>query len=330
MCVIAVYPRNVKFNYGELKHCFTNNPDGAGVMWQENGHVHIRKGFMKQKALFRFLRTLPDDVDRVIHFRIATSGKISVACCHPFPVVNDYKKMMNADIVTPVAYAHNGILTEYTPKKGIKSPYSDTMVFGKEVLDHLTKMNISLFDPVIDDMIEATINGDRMVIMNSNEFVTMGRFLKSSSGAIYSNASYSYNKHSYVYSCSTGSPTNKYKPMTLQYEMYDSIVSFVIKFDFDPSETYFTGWTNTDYEDFLVSNLEELGVSVDDVTFNITKQNHLIYEVCCVAYWTGLQFPLYNIYDGKTFNDFWHDENGIRNTPVHGTVTDLTFDDKAF
>lgn len=355
MCVIAFYPKGLPFNNGELKNCFKNNPDGAGVMWQDGGKVHIKKGFMKQKAFFKFLKTLPTDVDRVLHFRIATSGKVSGACCHPFPVANDFKTMMQTEIEVPVAYAHNGVLTDYTPKEGMKSPFSDTMVFGKEVLDHLVQKHVDLFDPVIDVMIESTIDGDRMAIMNGHEVVTMGKFITSTvSGAQYSNGSYSYDRSlwkSYTYgggyydtcgyyhvcpNANTTAPkresrrkdTKDSKSTTIVKEADDglSCVSFMAKITFNPSDHGLAGYIRNDYEQFVLDNLEAYNVYGLDLNISAIGEHSMTFTVECMMYADDALAQFYNVYEGKTFSDVWESNDSLHSVSVDIAISDVNFD----
>lgn len=344
MCVIAVYPKGLPFNTGELKNCFKNNPDGAGVMWQDGNKVHIKKGFMEQKSLFKFLKTLPTNVDRVIHFRIATSGKVSGACCHPFPVVNDFKTMMKTEIEVPVAYAHNGVLIDYTPKEGMKSPFSDTMVFGKEVLDHLVRRHIDLFDPVIDVMIESTIDGDRMVIMNDHELVTMGKFITSKvSGAQYSNTSYSYDRSLWKYTggyydtcgyyhvggytnetTAKNSKSSKSTVTVVKEDDDDNIyVSFTAEITFDPSKL--VGYTRNDYDQFIFGNLEEFNIYGINSTITAVGDHSMTFSVECMAYADEMITPFYNIYEGLAIHDAWASNNALRKVDVDIAISDLDF-----
>lgn len=187
MCVIAVYEKGLVLNENELKNCFTGNPNGAGLMYQKDGKVHIEKGFMKWETFWEAAKRLPSDVDRVFHFRIATSGKISAACCHPFPVCDDYKKMSLASCDTPMGFAHNGVLDDFEPKKGMKSTYSDSMKFGKEVLFHLGNL---LNERSVRDLIELYTTS-RFAIMTPKNTYMIGSWEQSrESGAFYSNTSY--------------------------------------------------------------------------------------------------------------------------------------------
>ena len=200
MCVIAVYNKGLNLNKTELENCFTVNPDGAGLMYQEKGRVHIIKGFMDFTSFWAVASALPIEVDRVFHFRIATSGKISEGICHPFPICNDYKRMKLVDTTIPYAVAHNGVLANYAPKNGLNADRSDTMVFIKEVLDGLGHGGL-IENEVVRDLLEE-FTTSRFAIMSARNVYLIGSFEQSrDSKAIYSNSSY---KHSYSYGCGYG------------------------------------------------------------------------------------------------------------------------------
>lgn len=188
MCVIAVYGKGLVLDKEELRACFENNPDGAGYMVQTAKGVHIEKGFFTFNAFWNAVKNLPVDKDRVLHFRIATSGKISVNCCHPFPVTSDYKKMAMAKTDSLMGFAHNGVLQDFTPKSGMKSSKSDTMVFNHELL---SKIGPSIMkNEGIQNLLEL-YTPSRFVVMDSTDAVMIGDWYNSpKSGAWYSNTSY--------------------------------------------------------------------------------------------------------------------------------------------
>lgn len=204
MCVIAVYEKGLALNELELKTCFNGNPNGAGLMYQKDGLVHIEKGFMTWEKFWEAAKKLPSNVDRVFHFRIATSGKISAACCHPFPICDDYKKMSLAHCDTPMGFAHNGVLGDFEPKEGMKSTYSDSMKFGKEVLFHLGNL---LNERSVRDLIELYTTS-RFAIMTPKNTYMIGSWEQSrESGAFYSNSSYVGTRY---FDCMSAKDFNKY------------------------------------------------------------------------------------------------------------------------
>ena len=190
MCVIAIYEKNLELNKEELKNCFKKNPDGAGFMYfdRKANKVHISKGYFTFDELWKQLEILPVDVDRIIHFRIATSGAINTSTCHPFPVCDDYKQMGRGEIFCDEGLAHNGILYEYTPKKGMKSRHSDTMCFVKQMVHPLGE---AIMNKQVQDLLEEHTMRNKFAILNHDQLVVLGDFEQSrDSLALYSNSSY--------------------------------------------------------------------------------------------------------------------------------------------
>lgn len=213
MCVIAVYKKGIEFDYEELRNCFYGNPDGAGFMYQDKHGVQIHKGFMDVESLIQELEKLPTTMDRVVHFRIATTGKISPATCHPFPVSKSFKAMGKEKYHTNIGVAHNGILRDFEPKNKMKAEYSDTMNFVKNVLFDLEKSNM-LHTQTGQYLIDKALDNSKLAIMTKNRLQLHGDWQASKkSGAMYSNSSYlSYKSYYGVYGdwCCTES-TGKYQ-----------------------------------------------------------------------------------------------------------------------
>lgn len=187
MCVIAYLPANVKADKESFRNCFDFNPDGAGFMWQDRKHnlVKIKKGFMQFEPFWNELNSLPVNVDRVVHCRIATSGKVDRGCCHPFPVTKDIKEMKKTDHITRIGVAHNGIISWATPKAGMQSFYSDTMAFTSE---YLSKSKDIIFNKEYGKMIQKATNS-KFVILGGKDVSVIGDFIEDN-GVLYSNDSY--------------------------------------------------------------------------------------------------------------------------------------------
>ena len=136
MCIIMYAPSGIGIEEKKIRQAFENNPDGAGVMWYDDtGYVHYRKGFDKVDELVSFFVSLGREFPRAVHCRIATSGKIGVRTCHPFPIVEKVDDM--GDFVGKPKFGavmHNGIFSRYTPTGGMKADYSDTMNYVSKVI----------------------------------------------------------------------------------------------------------------------------------------------------------------------------------------------------
>lgn len=135
MCIIIYCPENVSIKKSYLQNAFYNNPDGGGVMYYKKDVVKYHKGFMDFDSFWKFWNSLSQKEPRALHFRIATSGKVGAGCCHPFPISDDLESMtVPQGIARKGCLMHNGVFSEYTPKEGILSPYSDTMYYCKDLI----------------------------------------------------------------------------------------------------------------------------------------------------------------------------------------------------
>lgn len=198
MCIIAVYNKGINLNEKELENCFNNNSDGAGIMYQEDNHVHILKGFMNYQEFWKAAQKLPMNVDRVFHFRIATTGKVSRGTCHPFPISQDFKFMAGTNLTCDMGMAHNGVLREFEPKGRMQAHYSDTMNFIKTAIYPLQKGEL-LNNEGVRDLIEL-YTSSRFAIMTPKDTYLIGMFEQSpESGAWYSNTTYTYSYNQYYY-----------------------------------------------------------------------------------------------------------------------------------
>lgn len=124
MCIAIFKPAAKHINKRELRDLWTSNPDGGGYMFAANGELYVDKGYFTFKAFYKEFRNAEAKFpksDFVIHFRIATSGKISINHCHPFYVSNN------------LAFVHNGIFA-FLSKDDTES---DTMIFNKNILRKL-------------------------------------------------------------------------------------------------------------------------------------------------------------------------------------------------
>ena len=185
MCIAVYIPEKKNLTDQQIKNCFANNPDGAGIMWQENGKVHIQKGFFKVEELIKAFREIPITVPRGLHCRIATSGKISTECCHPFPIIKDIKSMGRAECIVDSAVIHNGVISFCTPHEGLLSPFSDTMVFARDFLYPMgNKINTQAFKILFEQS-----NTSKLLIFNKDKIIRMGTWIEDG-GVYFSNSGY--------------------------------------------------------------------------------------------------------------------------------------------
>lgn len=193
MCIIASKPAgNEMPNETYISNMFSNNKDGAGLMYAVNGRVHIAKGFMDLASFLDKLDELDckyglKNLPLVMHFRITTHGGTKPENCHPFPISDSEGMLKKLNCHTDIGIAHNGII-DITPRKGI----SDTMEYVMSQLAPLKKA-VPLFyqNKWLVKMIYNAISS-KMVIMNSKGQLTYIGEFKEEDGVMYSNTSYAY------------------------------------------------------------------------------------------------------------------------------------------
>lgn len=129
MCVAIYLPKETALAESILKDCHTANPHSIGYMFVQKSKIVIRK-FLKWED---FLPVYHVDhaahgatKDFVIHFRIATSGKIDLDNCHPFEVTSN------------TAMVHNGIIS-CTPGD---AELNDTRKFCEAIAPLLSKEGV--------------------------------------------------------------------------------------------------------------------------------------------------------------------------------------------
>ncbi len=202
MCIIAYVPKMENVSEDTIKTMFLGNPDGAGLMWKtdDKSAVQIRKGFMKVEDLIQAYNEIPTDCERAIHCRIATAGKISVACCHPFPIRAKVSAMKNGTDKAELALMHNGVISYANPSKGLKADYSDSMNFAAKFLYPL---RYQLDKDCVQTLIEESTPSRLLIMRQGAETIMLGNW-ECEDGVYYSNDSYKplskrYSKYLYGY-----------------------------------------------------------------------------------------------------------------------------------
>lgn len=200
MCIIVAKKKGVKMPETDiLQTCFTNNPDGAGVMWNENGAVNIRKGFMTWESFKAFISELSNRIDLtkhgiVMHFRITTHGETTKQNCHPFPVSSKIRDVRKTEVLSDLGVAHNGII----PIKCIHG-LSDTQTYIVRHLSKYRKAHRAFYrDMSIMNHIQTEIASKMAFLASDGRIYTIGDF-NEDIGVLYSNCSYQVSKYCSYY-----------------------------------------------------------------------------------------------------------------------------------
>jgi len=181
-----------------LERCFWTNPDGAGFMYADGKRVRIRKGFMTFESFTDSLNAELDGLDTtetavVMHFRIATHGKVKPEICHPFPISSEPDELRKTRTESRFAVAHNGVISG----RFTNDNWSDTMDFVADVMTPLMRMNPSFMhssDAI--DLLEGACDSKLAIMDNSGDIALVGSFIEDE-GVFYSNAAYLRTVHSY-------------------------------------------------------------------------------------------------------------------------------------
>jgi len=162
MCIIVFKKPEVAITKDKLKFCWDSNKDGAGYMFAhlETQKIIIRKGFMTFDSFYEQWeadKSLTDQVNTVLHFRVATKGKVDQHNCHPHRVSNY------------MALAHNGTL-DYFKEKATEE-VSDSRILAGFIKD---LPNNWWRNANIMTMLELSIGTNKVVLLNRfNQFTIL-------------------------------------------------------------------------------------------------------------------------------------------------------------
>ena len=192
MCIVVAKPMNVPMPDVEtLRRCFRANPDGAGFMYADGKSVRIRKGYMDFEGFMKALRAeVPEErmteTAMVLHFRIATHGKVQPSCCHPFPISEEPSDLRSTRHEARFGVAHNGVIHG----RMTGEDWSDTMDFVAGIMYPLMKMNPNfMHNDFALDLLEDACGSKLAIMDNAGDIVTVGRFYDDN-GVKFSNDGY--------------------------------------------------------------------------------------------------------------------------------------------
>lgn len=188
MCIIAAIEKGGRLPDADtIRVMWTNNPDGAGLMWADGDKVYGVKGLMTLEAFGAALRAVPAGAAAVLHFRIATSGGVRPEMCHPWPITSDPAALVATTWAGPYGLAHNGVLHGL----GCKD-LSDTGEFVRDVAAPLLDMCRDLLDKRAVSIMRAASAGSRLALLDgSGRLVLTGDgWEEGPDGVMYSNPGY--------------------------------------------------------------------------------------------------------------------------------------------
>lgn len=194
MC-IAILNQKGTLSKKTLAECWLNNADGAGLAYFDGAKIVIEKEMKSFKCFYDTYyqkRNEHPDKDFLIHFRIATHGKINETNCHPFKINKTS------------AFIHNGIISRLSTK----GEFSDTYQFNEMIIKKLP-VNWMKSKTVIE-LVEGYIGYSKLVFLFGNSSLILNERLgKWDKGNWFSNNSYK-PVEPIVYKNPTVQPSGKY------------------------------------------------------------------------------------------------------------------------
>lgn len=179
MCVICYLPKKAEMPSEKiLRSMWECNPDGGGIMWRQGKKVHFSKGYFDFETLYRDLLVVKKDYnfECAVHFRIATSGKINPAMCHPFIITNQEGKIVKTEGVTDCCIMHNGVINIDN-----RPYFSDTAEYVMSCLYPQYKKDNSFFlhlTPIKEMLLYNEINHSRMLFFGKKGVKMLGDWHK--------------------------------------------------------------------------------------------------------------------------------------------------------
>lgn len=175
MCIAILKPKDKVLTKETLENCSVNNPDGCGFAYRnDEGKIIINK-FMAFKDFWEAYNKVQENHTMLIHFRIATHGKVEIANCHPFKLNNH------------MALIHNGIISGYGSRT---ENLSDTRDFIDKVIGNISYKMWK--NPSFIRLVGDAIGSSKFAILDNDENYYIVNEDKGTwdDGVWYSNTSY--------------------------------------------------------------------------------------------------------------------------------------------
>ena len=199
MCIAIVKPLDKTISEDRLRTCYNNNKDGCGFAYIKDNAIFVKK-FMEFEAFYKEYKLVETTSPMLIHFRIATHGKVELDNCHPFKLNNR------------MVLIHNGIISGY----GDKEKKSDTRDYIDKVL---SKISWKMWkNPAFREMVGQAIGYSKLGIMDVSGEMYIINYNKGvvEDGVWYSNSSFK------EYEPKTTTSRTNYKYDYNKYYAYDN------------------------------------------------------------------------------------------------------------
>ena len=184
MCIAILKIKGKRISDDVLKTCYANNPDGCGFAYVDNGIIKVFKTLNFEEFLQEY-KKVEDKSNMLLHFRIATHGKVNVNNCHPFK--------LNHRMVL----IHNGVISGYGGNKVDEDSITDTQDFINKTIGQIGWKNWK--NPAFRELVGKAIGYSKFCILDASDSYAIinesaGYWVD---GNWYSNKSYEPKKYTY-------------------------------------------------------------------------------------------------------------------------------------
>lgn len=176
MCIAIIKPAGINLpSFNTIATCFSNNPHGAGFVYNRDGFNYLNKGYTDSSLLYyeMFNQIKLNDV-ALIHFRYATHGVINKDNCHPFYCCEEPNKTIGKSDLS--ALVHNGVLNIRTDGE-----HSDSYCFAKMLKNNQIDNN------------KIILSNNKIAVLHNNGTVEKYGDWIEHNGCYYSNGTYRFN-----------------------------------------------------------------------------------------------------------------------------------------
>jgi hypothetical protein len=175
MCIAIANYKNNPLSDQQLTNCWENNPNGAGILYKENGKLTLYKQLDDMEAFKREYTRVIKLSNCLVHFRVKSAGAINLDNVHPFMVHQN------------LGFIHNGTISKLSFHGQDKS---DTQVLNDTFLKNLSPDFVN--NLAIMELLENYVGFSKLVFMDETEVFTIINESKGSYDGLnwYSNDSY--------------------------------------------------------------------------------------------------------------------------------------------
>ena len=168
MCVICYIPKGVKTpSYRMLKAMHNANPHGQGFCTPSQFSKGLNFEYFVEQ-----LRKRDINEPCIMHFRLATHGRIKKANCHPFNIDHTY-------------FAHNGILSV----RPMRDKTDSETAFIRYLYPYIEQYG--LHSPEVEKMVYNLIESSKFAFMQGDDVRLFGHY-EEMDGCYYSNLRFTY------------------------------------------------------------------------------------------------------------------------------------------